>query len=303
MAVALVTGSAGFVGRQLVPLLTSHGYDVVGVDRAGTPAIDLLDRVALARVISERQPTHVFHLGGLLRAPDYAALYEANVIATAHLLEALKPPVRVVVASSSAVYGTAAADVRIDESRVPAPLTHYAASKLAQEAVALQAFHARALHVVITRSFNVVGPGQPASLAAGAFAEQLARAERSPQPTFETGDLTALRDFIDVRDVATGMLAAVERGTAGQIYNLCSGVARPVSDCVDALVRAVKVKIARTEVAQRSHTQALTAQVGSPDKLKQTTGWKPAIPFEQSMNDLLDSWRLKVAEENGSVRT
>jgi GDP-4-dehydro-6-deoxy-D-mannose reductase len=303
---ALVTGAAGFVGTHLVRDLRARGVDVVAVDRLsgrGITPVELTDRAAVATLVARTSPSHVFHLGGLLRAPDYASLYEVNVIATAHLLEALsglamKP--RVLVASSSAVYGTGPADAPMVESRPAAPLNHYGASKVAQEAVVLQAVGTHRLPALISRTFNIVGPGQPATLAAGSFAEQLARAERLPSPHLETGDLSAIRDFVDVRDVVAAMRALMEHGEPGQAYNVCTGVPRTISLCVDGLIAACRVKVSVAQAASRSHTHALEAQVGDPGRLKALTGWRPEVSFEQSMNDLLDSWRQKVSVEGHS---
>ncbi|MDP1822372.1 MAG: GDP-mannose 4,6-dehydratase [Archangium sp.] len=303
MGVVLITGVEGFVGAHLASLASIRGHQVVGVDRVGALPVDLLDRAALEALVAKQQPTHVLHLGGLLRSPSYQALYEVNVVGTANLLEAvvaakLRP--RIVVASSSAVYGTSATELALAEDRQPAPLTHYATSKLAQEAVALHFSVAHGLPIVVTRAFNVIGPGQPGSLAAGAFAEQVARAERSDKPRLETGDLTPMRDFVDVRDVAEALLAAADAGRPGETYNVCSGQPRPVSACVEALLARARVKIEVVKTAARSRTQDVQAQIGASGKLTAHTGWRPRITFEQSMNDLLDWWRQKVSQEGSS---
>lgn len=302
MGVVLITGVAGFVGSHLGSLALSRGHQVVGLDRVGGRPVDLLDRAALDALVANHQPTHVIHLGGLLRSPSYQALYEVNVVGTANLLEAvvaaqLRP--RIVVASSSAVYGTSTA-APLAEDRRPAPLTHYAVSKLAQEAVALHFSVAHDLPIVVTRAFNVIGPGQPASLAAGAFAEQVAKAECSIMPRMETGDLSPMRDFVDVRDVAEALLAAADSGRQGETYNVCTGQPRPISACLDALLARARVKIEVVKTPARSRQQDVQAQIGASGKLTTHTGWKPRITFEQSMNDLLDWWRQKVSQEGSS---
>jgi GDP-4-dehydro-6-deoxy-D-mannose reductase len=297
MPAALITGVSGFVGSHLAEATKLAGFTVVGLDVKGTPSpVDLRDVERIRSLVREARPEVVFHLAGLLRAPSPAALYESNVSGTVNLLEALVAEglsPRVVVASSSAVYGSPADDNLLTEASPLRPLTHYGASKAAQEHAALAFFSTAKLQVMIARIFNIVGPGQPATLAAGAFAEQVASAERTMNRELKVGDLSGARDFVDVRDVARAYLALARSGQPGEIYNVCSSQRTPMQSCVDTLVSLASVRLAVVHDPTRARTNDVRAQIGDPARIRATTGWRAEISFEQSMKDLLESWRRK----------
>jgi GDP-4-dehydro-6-deoxy-D-mannose reductase len=305
MPTALITGIGGFVGAHLARAAADAGFTVIGLDLSGVPnPTDLLDPEAMRAAVSQARPDVVFHLAGALRAKDFRTLYDANVVGTANLLEALVEAAltpRVVVASSSAVYGNPTADGLIGEESELRPITHYAASKVAQEVVARRYFTALKLPVIIARSFNIIGPGQPSTLAAGAFAEQVARAERSAERTMRVGDLSGSRDFVDVRDVAAAYVSLARAGTAGATYNVSTGQATPLKRCVDQLLKLATVPIELSYDASRAQAHDVRAQVGNASRIAQDTGWVSKIPFEKSIEDLLITWRDKVARVGGAT--
>ncbi len=302
MPTALITGIGGFVGGHLADRARAAGFEVVGLDARSARSIDLLRYDELRAFVGEVRPGVVFHLAGALRAHDFRALYEVNVVGSANLFEALveaKVSPRVVVASSSAVYGNPVSDDRLTESSELRPITHYGASKVSQEAVARRYFHGAGLDVVIARSFNIIGPGQPSSLAAGAFAEQVAKAERSAERTLRVGDLSGSRDFVDVRDVAQALVALARAGRGGETYNVSSGRATPLRRCVDELMRLSRVPLVLAYDESRARANDTRAQVGDSTRITQDTGWAPEVGFERSIEDLLDSWRHMVAQAAG----
>lgn len=226
--VALVTGASGFTGHHLVPVLQAQGYRVVGVGRGRSVAdediaCDLTDAKAVQAVVAHVQPTHVVHLAGLafVAHGDARAFYDVNLFGTLHLLEALcalsEVPRRVLVASSANVYGVPGIE-RIAEGVCPAPVNHYACSKLAMEHMVRSEF-AR-LSVVITRPFNYTGLEQDERFLIPKIVSHFKR----KASVIELGNLDVAREFADVRDVVDAYVRLLEvNGGAGECVNICSG--------------------------------------------------------------------------------
>ena len=301
---ALITGISGFVGKYLRDELIREGWDVYGFDirPAGENVFvgDLSDRVALSRAVADCQPDAVFHLAGIIKSHDLQAYYTSNLFGTLNLLDVVmqmeKRP-KIVLASSSAVYGLTKSVRPITERSPLRPVTEYAVSKVAQETAALRYHYAFGLDVVIVRMFNLLGPGQSPDLACSAFARQIALAEISEQNEIVTGNLDAKRDFVDVRDAARAFALLAEKGEAGQTYNVCSGNAVAIQECLsEMMLRSKKPLSARVDPA-RVQKNDVPVQVGSFQKLHKATGWNPRIPLHESLADLLNDWRERVKVE------
>ncbi len=300
---ALITGASGFVGEHLARSLTLQGWQVFGFDRhrendqKNWYVGDLMSPGILANAMKKCQPDVVFHLAGLLKSSQPESLYRANLLGTIILFESLlesgQRPM-VIVASSSAVYGSGFGGRPITEKFRPRPLTHYAVSKLAQETAALRYFDAFQLPVIIVRMFNLLGPGQSPDLACSAFARQIVRAELCGEDEIITGDLSARRDFIDVRDAVRALALVAEMGKAGQIYNICSGHGVLIKKCLNEMLslspRQFRVVIDTGNFQEHD----IPVQIGDPRKLKQVTGWQPRISLKRSLSDLLEHWRQRV---------
>ena len=307
---ALVTGSHGFAGTHLRRLLGAQGWAVAGLGRAprdpgpgeGYVAADLRDVEALGRAVTEAAPDVVFHLAGHLGRGGAASHREAvdvNAAGTRALFEALAirgRPVRVVVAGSSAQYGAAPADENpIDEDTPFRAAGAYGFSKVAAEGIAL-AYHGRdGIDVVAVRPFNHVGPGEPDLWVCSSFARAVAEIEAGAEPVMSVGNLEAVRDFCDVRDVARGYLALAERGRGGRAYNLCSGRGTRIRDVLERLVALSSRPIEVRPDPERMRPADVPLQVGSHERATRETGWAPEIPLEQSLKDLLAGWTPRVA--------
>jgi GDP-4-dehydro-6-deoxy-D-mannose reductase len=302
---ALITGISGFVGSHLAEHLAAAGAEVYGVARqrgGGAEARgdvvligDILDENFLRKAVAEARPTHVFHCAAILAGGTEPKLvYETNVIGTSNLLAALRenpaPPPMVIVAGSSAVYGRPSA-LPVCEEAPFVPITEYAASKIAQEMVALAHFYAYRLPVVRVRTFNLVGPRLPESLVTSSLAKQIAAAEHGGPRTVRVGSLDTRRDYTDVRDAVRAYAMLAERGVPGEAYNVCSGTSRSVRESLDILMKQARVKVDVEIDPARIKPSDIDDQRGSFERLRATTGWQPAIPFEQSLRDLLDAWR------------
>jgi GDP-4-dehydro-6-deoxy-D-mannose reductase len=325
----LVTGVSGFAGHHLVAELVRRagggappasgappgGGRIVGLGlgplrAAIAPHVDyhegeLTDWAFVERVVAAARPARVVHLAALTfgrpGSPTDTRFLDVNVQGTRLLLEAvlaagLRP--RILVTSSSAVYG-AAADDPITEAAPLRPQTLYAASKACQELLALAYHRAHGLDVVVTRAFNHTGPGEHPHFAASTFARQIAAAEAgSAEPLVRVGNLDAWRDFSDVRDVVRAYLAALEDGTPGEAYNVCSGEARRIGDILEILLQRARVPIAVEPDPARLAPADVPYQRGSSARLAAATGWRPAIPLATTLADLLDYWRA--AEAGGT---
>src|SRR5919108_3637034 len=289
----LVTGHSGFTGRHLVDHLRSIGGEVSGFDRSDGG--DIRDSAALDRVLRATRPTVVYHLAGVLKSEDPQEFYSVNVLGTVALLDALVQlgwRTRVVIVSSSAVYGRTRSGGRVSERAPLRPRTHYGASKLAQEQVGMRYVNARLLPVVRARPFNLLGPGLPTSLAAGAFVDSIARLERTPAPpSLRTGNLTPIRDFVDVRDAVRAYRLIAERGRSGAAYNVSSGTGVSIQRCLDVLLGLATRPIRSELDAAKIQTDDVDAQVGDFGRLHALTAWKPAIRLERSLSDMLEHRR------------
>ena len=313
----LITGIGGFVGGHLVDFLRAEHPDVgiAGLIRPGheTPAglregvrlmeADLEDPAAVEAAVAAVRPRRIVHLAGQSSVHESwanpAATLRTNVIGLLNVFEAvhrrrLSP--RVLVVGSAEEYGAVDADAPpITEDAPLRPLSPYAVSKVAQGYLALQYALSRDLPVVRTRTFPHTGPGRGAAFAESSFARQIAEVEAGRRrPVLEVGNLEAIRDFTDVRDVVRAYWALLERGAAAEVYNVCSGKGRSIGDILRALLEISGVRADLKVDRERLRPSDLPSLVGNPAKLREATGWEPRIPLEQTFRDLLDHWRERV---------
>ena len=302
----LVTGAAGFAGSHLAELLAST-TDLVCWSRedpapgllpsARWQQIDLLDREQVRTAVRDLQPAQVYHLAGV---PHVGASWDAttptlagNVLATHYLLDALRRAgvtARVLVTASATVY--APSDQPIAEDGSIAPGSPYGLSKLAQEMRSLRGVVEDRLDVIVVRAFNHTGPRQTPAFAAPSFARQIALMERGAlPPVIRAGNLTPRRDLSDVRDVVRAYAALMAHGASGAIYNVASGIGRPIQAILDALVSRARVAVTVETDPSLLRPNDTAALVGDCGRLHRDTGWSPHIGFEQMLDDLLEYWR------------
>jgi GDP-4-dehydro-6-deoxy-D-mannose reductase len=314
----LVTGAGGFVGGHLVdflhvehPEVEVHGVVLPhgGVSwraAAGARVVeaDLTEPAAAAAVVEEVRPEGIVHLAGQasvhLSWLDPAGTLRTNVLGIVHLLDAvrqlgLRPPVLVI--GSAEEYGPVGPEeMPIREETPLRPASPYAVSKVAQGALALLYGPAGGLRVVLTRTFHHTGPGRGEAFAESSFARQLAEIEAGRRPpVLKVGNLDAVRDFADVRDVVRAYWMLLEKGEGGVAYNVCSGRGRRIRDLLDVLLAASGTRVEVRVDPERLRPADVPAQVGDPSRLRAATGWEPRIPLERTLRDLLDDWRSRVA--------
>jgi GDP-4-dehydro-6-deoxy-D-mannose reductase len=314
----LVTGAGGFVGGHLVDYLHAeqpqaevHGVVIPHGSvswRAASGArvleADLNDPLAAAAVVEEVRPDRVVHLAGQssvhLSWLDPAGTLRTNVLGIVHLLDAararaLRPAVLVV--GSAEEYGKVGPDeMPIREEAPLRPASPYAVSKVAQGALALLYGPAGGMRVVLTRTFHHTGPGRGEAFAESSFARQLAEIEAGLRPpVLKVGNLEAVRDFADVRDVVRAYWMLLERGEGGAVYNVCTGRGRRIRELLDMLLAASGARVEVRVDPDRLRPSDVPTQVGDPSRLREATGWEPRIPFERTLEDLLGDWRGRTA--------
>ena len=187
------------------------------------------------------------------------------------------------------------------ESHPLQPANPYAVSKVAQEFVARQYFLSHGIPVVCTRTFHHTGPGRGEVFAESSFARQIAEIEAGRQPAvLSVGNLDAVRDYTDVRDVVRAYWLLLEKGRAGEIYNVCSGRGVAIGDILQELVDVSGAQVEIRRDPERMRPSDIPAIVGNPRKLQRATGWEAAIPLRRTLTDLLAFWRSRAAPAAGA---
>jgi GDP-4-dehydro-6-deoxy-D-mannose reductase len=303
----LVTGAAGFAGSHLVDLLAGDGLELVGWYRPGghVPVgsaatwqpVDLLDREAVSRALIAVRPAAVYHCAGAAHVgrswQSIAPTFAVNVRGTHHLVEGLREhriDARLLITGSAMVY--APSDGPIDEEAPIRPSSPYALSKLAQEMTGRR--NPGGPDASIARAFNHFGPRQDPFFVASGFARRIADIERGRwAPEIAVGNLDARRDLTDVRDTVRAYRAILERGVAGRAYNVCSGSALAIRELLDALLARARVPIEVKVDPARYRPNDLPLLLGNPTRIRSELGWKPEIPLERTIEDLLEYWRAR----------
>lgn len=293
---SLITGGRGFVGTWLAEYLREQGDEVVAIDYE----VDVTDPVALLEAVTAAAPDAIYHLAALTHVGDSwkdpLQVLQVNVIGTAALLAAARQcgtDPRVLVTSSAEVYGavTDPSLMPLDELTPTAPLTPYAASKLAAEALIGQAFRGHGQEVIVVRPFNHIGPGQTPNFAVPALAKRIVEADGRGDSSISVGNLAARRDFTDVRDVVKAYRMLIDSGTPGEVYNVCSGHDVAIEEIATTLLRLAGTSLEfKTDPALTRPVEVPVLR-GDPTRLQHATGWKPEIPLDQTLADVLEYWR------------
>jgi GDP-4-dehydro-6-deoxy-D-mannose reductase len=311
---ALVTGGQGFVAQWAIRAMVGRGWSVAaaGIGHGSEAAVlsdderaavdwvtmDVTDGEQIAAAIERAAADVVLHLAAISHVPDAkrnpARAYEVNALGTVRLLTLLAQRRRegggdplVLVVGSSEQYGRHAAnEMPLSELAEQRPLTLYAASKAAQELAALQAFRAEGVRVICTRSFNHSGAGQaPSFVLPGLVARALALRERGGLLTIGNGD--TVRDFLHVADVVDAYLSLVERGTPGEVYNVCSGEGVSIRTLAESVLQRIGVPADISSDPELTRPVDVPVQIGDNAKLRRATGWTPRRTREDIIDDLI----------------
>jgi len=313
---ALVTGISGFVGSHMAEFLLRQGAEVVGTIRNRSrmdhiahltkdvrlSECELRDPFSVETLIGREKPDLIFHLAAQSFVPTSwnspIDTIHNNVAGQVNLFEAVRRfglGTKIQIACSSEEYGQVEPEeTPIKETNPLRPLSPYAISKVAQDYLGYQYYRSYGLHVVRTITFNHTGPRRGENFVTSNFAKQIVDIEKGrKEPVLHVGNLEAKRDFTDVRDVVRGYWLALEKGRPGENYNIASGTCYTIADMLQTLLGFSDVKIEIRTDPERLRPSDVEILLGDYGKFREATGWQPEIPFERTMEDLLNYWRSR----------
>jgi len=311
---ALITGIEGFVGSHLAELLIRKGVEVGGIiyekNAINIPHIqkqivpfhsDIRDGKKLKRVIKGFKPDQIYHLAAMSSVRDSLesprVCFDINVMGTIALLEAVRASdynPRLLLVGSGEEYGPSRS-VPLTEDSPLNPITPYALSKACMEMAGMMYYRAFSLPIIRVRSFNHTGPRQSTLGVCSDFARQIGEIEAGKRkPLLMVGNISAKRDFSDVRDIVRGYWLAMKKGKPGEIYNLCSGKAYSIKDILKILLSMSTKKITVRVRKERLRPLDIPILQGSYARAKKELGWTPTIPLQQTLGDLLNFLRKQI---------
>jgi GDPmannose 4,6-dehydratase/GDP-4-dehydro-6-deoxy-D-mannose reductase len=318
----LITGIAGSGGSYLAEHIvryqpaieihgmtrwhsTSAGGNLANVaDKVRLHECDLNDLSSVLTVLREVRPDVIFHLAAHanVRASFIypQAVLSNNILGTCNLFEGVRlagiDPV-IQHCSTSEVYG------QVDPKNVPIkedcpinPSSPYAVSKTAQDFLAFTYFRSYGMKIIRTRMFAYINPRR-ADLFATAFARQVARIEAGLQKELLHGNLDSVRTMIDVRDAMEAYWVAILKCQPGEIYNIGGNTTISVGEFLELLKKHSKVPIPTRQDPALLRPADVTLQIPDVTKFTQATNWRPKVTFEESVKDLLEEWRRRIAME------
>ena len=318
----LITGITGFAGSHLADYIVAHhpSVEIHGTRRWRSKEdaadhlegkvvfheCDITDSHNVYRVIEKTKPDRIFHLAAQSYVPaswdSPADTFATNIVGQCNLFEAIKhlrpsgyDPI-VQIACSSEEYGYAERnELPIKETNPLRPMSPYAVSKVGQDYMGYQYWRSFKIRIVRTRAFNHEGPRRGEVFVVSNFAKQIADIEKElRRPVVLVGNLDAIRDFTDVRDIVRGYWLATEHCAPGDVHNICSGKGYAIRDVLSMLLSLSKRKDIKVEVdAQRLRPSDVPVLIGDSSRFRELTGWQPTIPFEQTVKDSLDYWRAR----------
>jgi len=312
----LITGVTGFVGKYVAEALVDspdvevHGtyFSEDGRTRLGDlerklllHKVDLTQKKEVESLITDILPDQIYNLAAQTSPSesmkDPEKTLSTNILSELYLFEALKEKklenTRVLAIASAEVYGKVSSkDLPIDEMTQFRPISPYAVSKIGTDFLALQYFLTHKLQIIRVRPFNHIGPGQQPKFVLPMFAKQIADIEKGLQePVMKVGNLKARKDFSDVRDIVRAYTLLMEKGEAGEVYNIGAGKSISIQEMLDILLslseKEIKVEVDQSLV-RPVDVEDMYADIS---KIKTATGWTPSISIEETMKDTLDYFR------------
>jgi GDP-4-dehydro-6-deoxy-D-mannose reductase len=298
-----ITGGHGFVGQWVRKLAASKGDPDLSIALPGTE-FQLLDSAQVDRELSAARPDSVLHLAAQadvsrsFREPE--ATFVANFLGTLHLFQGLRRAglsPRTLIVSSGDVYGLVPSDaVPIGETRPPRPVSPYAVSKLATEAMAYQWWITERLPAIVARPFNHIGAGQSDAFVLPAFARQIVEIKAGKrEPVINVGDIDTTRDFTHVADIVDAYLLLLEKGEPGEIYNVCSGVDYRIRDLLERMLHFAGVKAGVRQDPSRLRPAEQRVVRGDNAKIRRL-GWTPKRSIDDSLKEILADWERRISD-------
>lgn len=308
----LITGGTGFVGSYLVPFLKFRGAELtvlstssaiiqeVGVEYFKADIRNSDDVGAVVRAVN---PEQIYHLAGVTSVAESwnnpRLAFDVNVAGTLNLFESamrLPSPPRILNVSTAQVY--AQSYDALEETAPLGPDNPYAATKAMAELLAVQYRQSTSGGIITARAFNHTGPGQLPSFALPSFAKQLAEMEAGIiPPVLRVGNINVKRDFSDVRDVVAAYYQLLDTAENGEIYNVCSGRAVLLADILKELQTHCRVIVKLEVDPTRLRPNEVPQMFGDATKIQRETGWRPEVPLETTLRELLTYWRGKIRRD------
>ncbi|MDD1702847.1 MAG: GDP-mannose 4,6-dehydratase [Methanoregula sp.] len=326
----LITGISGFVGGHIVAYLANHTneFEIHGISRS-KPAwdfvpsgsgllnghhfhqADLLDIPRIKSLLEEIEPEYILHMAAQSsvaeswKTPVFSFMNNTNIFL--NIIDTVRQNdngARVLSIGSSEQYGVvSAADLPLTEDTPQHPANPYAVARVAQEQLAKIYADGYGLDICCTRSFNHCGPGQTDRFVVSAIAKQFVKiAHGLQEPVIHIGNGSIVRDFVDVHDVVAAYTLLLLKGKRGEVYNICSGTGRTIDEIVTLLakLKGMKVEVHQEQAQIRPIDNPRI--IGSNMKIRRDLGWKPEIPFEQSLLSLYDYWDSRINREQSEKK-
>lgn len=286
----LITGGYGFVGRHLVDLLADHELMVFDVKNNQ----DIRDYEQVRKAIDDFRPDRIYHLAAIAYVPesnlDPKLAIDTNITGSLNVLEAVRRlglKSHILLAGSSEEYGDSPGP--LTEQTLLRPLSPYAAAKAAMDH--LGQFYAKAynMHIVVTRAFNHTGPGRGEQYAESAWAKQIVEIERKQRKLLLHGDLNAIRNYTDVRDMVKAYQLAIELPPG--VYNICSDMNVSMDQVLKALIDIAKAPVKTKLSKQLQRPADFSFAEPSCDKFTALSDWRPQYGLQKTLRDILNYWR------------
>ena len=314
----LITGGTGFAGSHLVEALLAQGQQNIHVTTTSLKPsfvstllpessfhqLNLIDRDATFRLIQELQPAQIYHLAALAEVGSSfdktQEIIQDNTQLQLNLLEAVReccPQTKILVVGSGMEYDliqnpALQADKahQISEQDPLGPVSPYAVSKVLQDLLALSYHYSYDLKVIRVRPFNHIGERQSPNFVVASFAQQIVKIERGQQDKIQVGNLAAIRDFTDVKDMVKAYILAMNQGKVGDVFNIGSGVGQSIERILSLLCEQANVHI-QVEVDE-NRIRPLDIPVAIANNRKITAlGWEPTTPIENTLARIVNYWR------------
>ena len=312
----LITGITGFAGSYLAEYILEKdlSISIVGLTRKNSNMdniahiknnlllveCDIQNKIEITDLLAKIQPDYIFHLAAQSKVSiswDFPSLtLSDNILGELNIFETVKQnglSSRILIAASGEEYGRSLDDQSsLDENQPFSPNSSYAVSKIGQDLLGFQYFANYGMHIIRTRAFNHSGPRRGDQFVESSFAKQLAEISlHLKEPIVLVGNLSARRDFTDVRDVVRGYWLALEYGTPGEVYNICSGKTYSIKEILDKLINIAGVNVTIKDDAARLRPVDSPVIFGNSTKFFNKTGWKPEILLDKTLSDIYQYWK------------
>ncbi len=316
----LITGFSGFVGQYFLDFFEKeqNNSKILGLDTLSPlfnikeyeniscsfTEVDLLNDNKLESIICGFQPDYILHLASFSSVAyswkDPILSFRNNTNIFLNLLEIIRRlglNTRILSIGSSEEYGNISNnDLPLTESHILNPLSPYAVARISQEMLSKVYAHGYGLDIVMTRSFNHIGPKQKDIFAIPSFVKQLVQFKKNHLNHAEliTGDTSIIRDFLDVRDVVRAYYDLFNKGRKGEVYNVCSGKGLSLREIINMLtdILDIDIQIKEDETLKRPTDNRII--IGSNAKIKKETGWEPKIKLKESLIDIINYWQSQI---------